>query len=474
MRNLMIGLLLVVVGSGFAQDFTWSEPEVIETEHEGRYYDMFVDSENRVWLAWYGGYVTVKYNEDSVWSETDTLWRDCDILFGNPTFGESQDGKIWLFVEDNTTESSFVRGAFFDGHSCIDSFIFNLPGPTSSLKQEAIKDTYGRIVLLLPMYYFYWNFSEWYGPYYAYPDYPIDVVVDSLNQISVYTDIFGGFPNSVKRTFVYVGIDTVCPSETVIQHSHVDEFYSSFKVAKDGKIFLADGMDIYLMDRCYVRALYKNGTTIDSVVLDSSSASPSTERQIRNTCPITQDSLGRYWFSWKIEKWGPDDSAYIAIYDTTTHSIDTIFGIADSTIYGMITDNIGRIWILLGADDRLMVKHTLNLVGISEEKPEKPDILSLSASPNPFNSSVRIAVEGECDSPVQIEIYDVAGRRVETLRPSATSLEKGGTDDVAPLNKGGQGGSYVWQPASSLPSGIYLVRARFGEQSVSKRVVYLK
>jgi len=35
----------------------------------------------------------------------------------------------------------------------------------------------------------------------------------------------------------------------------------------------------------------------------------------------------------------------------------------------------------------------------------------------------------------EIEIFDIAGRMVETLRPSATSLVKGGTEPV-PLNKG--------------------------------------
>ncbi len=144
----------------------------------------------------------------------------------------------------------------------------------------------------------------------------------------------------------------------------------------------------------------------------------------------------------------------------TTRNLNDIDFFWDN--YGLIVGNYGTIL------------RSTSAVGIKDKYLEMPSDISLSASPNPFNSSVRIAVEGECDKPLRVEIYDVAGRRVETLRPSATSLEKGGTDDVAPLNKGGQGGSYVWQPASSLPSGIYLVRARFGEQSVSKRVVYLK
>ena len=76
----------------------------------------------------------------------------------------------------------------------------------------------------------------------------------------------------------------------------------------------------------------------------------------------------------------------------------------------------------------------------------------------------------------EIEIFDIAGRMVETLRPSATSLVKGGTEPV-PLNKGDvaqRQGVYIWQPSASVTSGIYLVRAVVGGESVSKRIVYLK
>jgi photosystem II stability/assembly factor-like uncharacterized protein len=106
----------------------------------------------------------------------------------------------------------------------------------------------------------------------------------------------------------------------------------------------------------------------------------------------------------------------------------------------------------------------------------RPSDFTISAHPNPFNSAVTItapAGAGVCDTPLRLEIFDVAGRCVRTLRPSATSLEKGGTD-IAPLHKGGQGGSYIWTPDPSLGSGVYLVRARLGEESITKRVVYLK
>ena len=67
----------------------------------------------------------------------------------------------------------------------------------------------------------------------------------------------------------------------------------------------------------------------------------------------------------------------------------------------------------------------------------------------------------------EIEIFDINGRLVDNI-----PIARGNS---APANR-----EYIWQPDQSLGSGVYLVRARFdrltdrGEESVTKRVVYLK
>jgi len=114
--------------------------------------------------------------------------------------------------------------------------------------------------------------------------------------------------------------------------------------------------------------------------------------------------------------------------------------------------------------------------GIEENSPSaKPEAFTISAYPNPFNGNCRLMIDDLGTGIDAIEIYDVNGRKVEENPPTlrATSLDKGGNGH-APLHKGGQGGSYIWQPAPSLGSGVYLVRATVGEQSTSKRIVYLK
>jgi len=106
------------------------------------------------------------------------------------------------------------------------------------------------------------------------------------------------------------------------------------------------------------------------------------------------------------------------------------------------------------------------------ETPSRPSNLAISAYPNPFNSAVTIAIDGEFESPMRIEIYDMSGRRVAELTPPAP-LDRGEEERKSPLSKGDLGG-LVWRPAPSLPSGVYLIRAGNGDESTSKRIVFLK
>ncbi len=135
-----------------------------------------------------------------------------------------------------------------------------------------------------------------------------------------------------------------------------------------------------------------------------------------------------------------------------------------------------------------------------------PKAFSISAYPNPFNSAVTIAIDipvGDGSPvPISVEIYDVNGRRVKTVtEPVEVTAGFVVSSDInakhpstssgsvfSPLTKGGQGGSYIWTPDESLPSGVYLVRARFDRLSdrggrgdldptgrtATKRIVYLK
>ncbi len=109
-----------------------------------------------------------------------------------------------------------------------------------------------------------------------------------------------------------------------------------------------------------------------------------------------------------------------------------------------------------------------------DETSELPSYLAIKTYPNPFNSAVTITAP----SGAEIEIFDVNGRRV-ALVPfgSAQGAIFRSLSEVETTADG----QFIWHPAPSLPSGVYLVNARFlsedrhrGKKEVKKRVVYLK
>jgi hypothetical protein len=105
-------------------------------------------------------------------------------------------------------------------------------------------------------------------------------------------------------------------------------------------------------------------------------------------------------------------------------------------------------------------------LGIGET--DIPRNFGLDISPNPFNSAVTISFSGGVGATngrtgqVGIEIFDISGHMVADL-PVTTC----GIPQVVPT-------PVAWTPEKSLGSGIYLVRARFGGETSTKRVVYLK
>jgi len=120
----------------------------------------------------------------------------------------------------------------------------------------------------------------------------------------------------------------------------------------------------------------------------------------------------------------------------------------------------------------------------------KPKILEIVVSPNPFNSSVAITAPAGA----AIKIYDLRGNVVYVPSPGSTVSshplpqagegkwcgdENGGQKSSFSLDEG-EGGAQrrmreiVWQPDQTIASGIYLVRASLEEQTIVKRVAYLK
>jgi len=99
---------------------------------------------------------------------------------------------------------------------------------------------------------------------------------------------------------------------------------------------------------------------------------------------------------------------------------------------------------------------------------ELPERLSFMAYPNPFNSAITISlsvIPGLIRNPV-IEVYDIAGRRVAEI-----PIDR--SESAEPLSTKASS-VFRWQPDETVSTGIYLVRASFGDEVRTARVVYMK
>jgi flagellar hook assembly protein FlgD len=101
----------------------------------------------------------------------------------------------------------------------------------------------------------------------------------------------------------------------------------------------------------------------------------------------------------------------------------------------------------------------LTETGIEEVSTIYPNTFSLSQNyPNPFNASTTIKYSLPEEAEVTIEIYDILGRRIETL---IAGKQPAGSHSV------------VWE-AKNVPSGVYFYRIEAGEYSQTQKCVLLK
>ena len=107
-------------------------------------------------------------------------------------------------------------------------------------------------------------------------------------------------------------------------------------------------------------------------------------------------------------------------------------------------------------ESRFSIKAVLNGSGEPEELPTE---IGLQQNyPNPFNPTTQISYQIPQQSNVLLEVYDMAGRKIQTL-----------------VNESLSAGSYqVNFDASNLSSGVYIYRLQTGSQVLSRKLTVIK
>ena len=161
---------------------------------------------------------------------------------------------------------------------------------------------------------------------------------------------------------------------------------------------------------------------------------------------------------YEIELNGLDEFTVIAprVIDLTDERYEGIdeFYVAWVMRYGSLmrsTEYAMSSFILRTSEGEFTYEERINYtppVSVRERIETIPEQVSLTISPNPFNSACVItSLEG-----ASIEIHELNGKCV-------------GAFEKTPC---------LWQPDETIGSGVYLIRATVGERMVSEKVVYLK
>jgi len=136
---------------------------------------------------------------------------------------------------------------------------------------------------------------------------------------------------------------------------------------------------------------------------------------------------------------------------------------------------------LLGIDGDILIRAVVGSELEVMEPASRPEAITMSAYPNPFNCSCAITVNvwAPLAAPAIIEIYDLRGKRICThdagSRHSCEQAQSGEAllGNASPLQAGAQ--TFIWQPDKSITSGIYLVRARTEDgKEMTKKTILIR
>lgn len=179
-------------------------------------------------------------------------------------------------------------------------------------------------------------------------------------------------------------------------------------------------------------------------------------------------SSGAVRFTWSAAKGGTLLPEYILRIQPKGGLVNSIRGIKDTTYVldaiESLPDSTSYMWWITVSDGKTTVESTsrnqfgINII-VSNENNEKPLATGIVKTyPNPFNPSAMIQFDLSKTQKVQIEVFDMSGKKVQTL---FSGLKNSGQHQLQ-INGSG------WS------SGIYLIRMNTVDGVFTKKVVLIK
>ncbi|MCK5833004.1 hypothetical protein KAH81_04955 [bacterium] len=189
---------------------------------------------------------------------------------------------------------------------------------------------------------------------------------------------------------------------------------------------------------------------------------------------------------------GLDTSSFYAIFNSETLTLASPAVILDSDTFlvhlptaGIEIEAGDTVWVEVSIQDKpdscgpnvLNQSWYFSTYSIGIQDRNLPREYTISTYPNPFNSTVKVSING---SPLPcialVEIFDLDGRRVDIISSVARNPIKH-DGDFFPSGRNDGKNEFIWTPSPTITSGVYLIRATFSEQTASAictKIIYLK
>jgi hypothetical protein len=264
----------------------------------------------------------------------------------------------------------------------------------------------------------------------------------------------------IIKSFIYIGILSFSFGGFVNQEtgwsfdqSTLQAFYIFSDIHIDGEVVVGDGSPAQDCDESYccqnpyscdVLGAFYNGVCVGWIYADSSG---------NTTVPANGNDGGEYSESYPQS----GDSIYFRLYDVSEDRV--LHFDSDSSVPDSVTcmnpstgESEDCIWNNFG------IYMCSNFMLDNEPLPDNYTLLS--GYPNPFNPSLNIDFFMNSSGLASIEVYDMAGKLVESL--ASNEFKVSGNHSIA------------WNP-ENITSGEYIVRLSVnGSQVATQKVAYIK